>query len=169
LAIIQKKADFDGTNIPDDVATFIAQHVTSNVRELEGTLIKLIASASFNGHDITLDAAQEIFGDVINNRDIRLTTAFITEQVAQKYGVSSQQLTAHSRKRDVTTPRNVAMYLCKKWTKLSMRSIGLDFGGRDYSTVLHAHKKIESEMAENESLRRTIAVIEQAIKPLADA
>jgi chromosomal replication initiator protein len=166
MAIIRKKAETDGIALPDEVAQYIAGHITSNVRELEGTLIKLIASSSFTGKDITIEVAQEIFGDVLSRRDRRLTSDFIKMRVAEQFKISPNQLSAHTRKRDVVLPRSIAMYLCKKWTKQSLRTIGLDFGGRDYSTIIHACKKIETEMATDETLRKTIEELEKVIEPL---
>ncbi|MBD3317268.1 MAG: chromosomal replication initiator protein DnaA, partial [Chitinivibrionales bacterium] len=165
MAIIRKKAEIDGLSLPPDVVQYIAGHITSSVREIEGTLIKLIASASFTGKDITLEVAQEIFGDVISQRDRRLTTAFIQQRVADNFGISVNQLSAHTRKRDVAHPRGIAMYLCKKWTKQSLRTIGLEFGGRDYSTVIHACKKIENALTEDAELRGRIEEIEIQLRP----
>ncbi len=167
IAILKKKAESDGICLPEEVLQYIAGHITSNVRELEGTLIKLIASASFTGKEITLDAAQEIFGDVISRKDHRLTIQIIQKKVAEHFDISAHQLRAHTRKRNVTFPRNIAMYLCKKWTKQALRTIGLDFGGRDYSTVIHACKKIEEEMKHSEELRKHVEVLDAVLKPMA--
>lgn len=166
MAILQKKAEIDGLNLPDQVIQYIAGHITSNVRELEGILIKLIASSSFTGKDITLDVAKEICGDVISRKDQRVSVFFIQEKVGEAFGISPNQLTAHTRKRDVSTPRGIAMYLCKKWTKQSLRTIGLDFGGRDYSTVIHACKKVESDIQSDKELSKKIEAIEEFIRPL---
>jgi chromosomal replication initiator protein len=166
MAILRKKAEIDGLNLPDEVVQFIAGHITSNVRELEGTLIKLIASSSFTGRDITLEVAKELWGDAVSRKEERISVAFIQQKVAEAFGISPNQLTAHTRKRDVALPRAVAMYLCKKWTKQSLRSIGLDFGGRDYSTVIHSYKKIESEIQQNPELKQKIDAIEELIRPL---
>jgi chromosomal replication initiator protein len=166
MAILQQKAEIDGLLLPTEVIQYLAGHITSNVRELEGTLIKLIASSSFTGKDITLDVAKEICGDMISRKDQRLTVQCIQHKVAESFNTTANQLTAHTRKRDVTLPRSVAMYLCKKWTKQSLRTIGLDFGGRDYSTVIHSFKKIEAEMQVDEILRKRIEAIEELLKPL---
>jgi chromosomal replication initiator protein len=163
MAILRKKAEIDGLSLQEDVVQYIAGHITSNVRELEGSLIKLIASSSFTGRDITLEVAQELYGDVISRMDERISVKFIQEKTAELFGISANQLSAHTRARDVTLPRAVAMYLCKKWTKQSLRSIGLEFGGRDYSTVLHAHRKIETEIQSNSDLRDKVANLEQII------
>lgn len=167
MAILRKKAETDGLLLPDEVVHFIAENITSNVRELEGSLIKLIASSSFTGRDITLEVAQELCGDVLKNKEARISVKLIQELTSEAFGISPNQLSAHTRKRDVTLPRSVAMYLCKKWTKQSLRSIGLEFGGRDYSTVLHSFKKIETESAENRELHEKISSLEARLEPLA--
>ena len=163
IAIIRQKAEIDGLSLPDEVVQLIAGNITSNVRELEGTLIKLIASSSFTGKDITLDVAKELCGDVISRKHERISIKRIQQKVADAFGVSSNQLTAHTRKRDVSFPRSVAMYFCKKLTSQSLRTIGLEFGGRDYSTVIHSCKKIESELGNDPELRKKVDTIETAI------
>ena len=163
MAIIRQKAETDGLLLPMEVIEFIASNITSNVRELEGTLIKLIASSSFTGKDITLDVARELCGDVIARKNQRITITTIQKKVAEAFGISSNQLSAHTRKKDVSFPRSVAMYLCKKYTNQSLRTIGLDFGGRDYSTVIYSLKKIETELAVDEELRKKIESIETGL------
>jgi chromosomal replication initiator protein len=167
MAILRKKAETDGLILQDEVIQYIAGHITSNVRELEGILIKIIASSSFTGKDITIEVAKEICGDIISRKDQRVTVLFIQQKVAELYEISPNQLSAHTRKRDVSLPRSVAMYLCKKWTKQSLRTIGLDFGGRDYSTVIHACKKIEADLETDAELKQKVEKIEDAIRPLA--
>jgi chromosomal replication initiator protein len=166
MAILHQKAEIDGLNLPGEVIQYIAGHITANVRELEGTLIKLIASSSFTGKDISLEVAKEVCGDVISRKDQRVSVLFIQQKVAEIFDISPNQLTAHTRKRDVTIPRSIAMYLCKKWTKQSLRTIGLDFGNRDYSTVIHASKKIEADIQTDEDLRKQVEQIEDLIRPL---
>jgi chromosomal replication initiator protein len=166
MAILRKKAETDGLFLPDSVVQFIAGHITSNIRELEGTLIKLIASASFTGRDITIDVAQELCGDAISKKDERLSVKLIQEKVAETFGISANQLSAHTRKKEVALPRSVAMYLCKKWTRQSLRSIGLDFGGRDYSTVIHSFKKIETDITTDAELAEKITGIEKILEQI---
>ncbi len=163
MAIVRKKAEFDGLFLPAEVVQYIAGHITSNIRELEGTLIKLIASSSFTGRDITIEVAKEICGDVISSKDERLSIKFIQQKTAEAFAISVNQLSAHTRKKEIALPRSVAMYLCKKWTKQSLRTIGLEFGGRDYSTVIHSCKKIESQLSENDDLREKIEGIEEML------
>jgi chromosomal replication initiator protein len=163
MAIIRQKAEIDGLSIPDEVVQFIANNITSNVRELEGTLIKMIASSSFTGRDITLSVAQELCGDVIARKNERITIKLIQQKVAGFFGISPNQLTAHTRKRDVSFPRSVAVYLCKKLTSQSLRTIGLDFGGRDYSTMIYSCKKIDGDLQNDSELQAKIATIEKSI------
>lgn len=163
MAIIRQKAEIDGLSLPNEVVQFIANHITSNVRELEGTLIKLIASSSFTGKDITLEVAKELCGDALSKKNERISIKLIKQKVADAFGISSNQLSAHTRKRDVSFPRSVAMYLCKKMTNQSLRTIGLDFGGRDYSTVIYSCKKIDVELDSDQELRKKIVAIEKAI------
>ena len=163
MAIIRQKAETDGLLLPIEVIEFIASNITSNVRELEGTLIKLIASSSFTGKDITLDVAKELCGDVIARKNQRITINIIQKKVAEAFGISPNQLSAHTRKKDVSYPRSVAMYLCKKYTNQSLRTIGLDFGGRDYSTVIYSLKKIECELTKDAELRKKIESIETGL------
>lgn len=166
MAILRKKAEIDGLALPSEVIQYIAAQITSNVRELEGTLIKLIASSSFTGRDITLEVAKELCGDVMSRKEERISIKLIQEKVGQAFDIGPNQLSAHTRKREVVLPRSVAMYLCKKWTKQSLRTIGLDFGGRDYSTVIHSARKIEAELEKSEVLRQKIASIELELEAL---
>ncbi|MBN1127355.1 MAG: chromosomal replication initiator protein DnaA [Chitinispirillaceae bacterium] len=163
MAIIRQKAETDGLSLPLEVVEFIAANITSNVRELEGTLIKLIASSSFTGRDITLDVAKELCGDVIARKNQRISIKNIQKRVAEAFSISPNQLSAHTRKRDVSFPRSIAMYLCKKLTNQSLRTIGLEFGGRDYSTVIYSLKKIESELETNAELCQKIESIETGL------
>jgi len=166
MAILRKKAETDALTLPEEVIQYIAGHITSNVRELEGTLIKLIASSSFTGADITLEVARELCGDAINSKEERLSVKLIKEKTAEVFGIGVNQLSAHTRKKEVSLPRSVAMYLCKKWTRQSLRSIGLEFGGRDYSTVIHAAKKIEADLNNDleSELRAKVESIEKKLK-----
>jgi chromosomal replication initiator protein len=167
MAILRKKAELDGLSLPGAVIEHIASHITSNVRELEGILIKLIASCSFTGRDITIDVAREICGDIVARNGERISIRLIQQKVADSFNISANQLNAHTRKRDVTLPRYIAMYLAKKWTRQSLRTIGLEFGGRDYSTIIHAFKKIENDQLQSPELQARVEAIEEVLRPLA--
>ncbi|MBD3320614.1 MAG: chromosomal replication initiator protein DnaA, partial [Chitinivibrionales bacterium] len=166
MAILRKKAEIDGMSIPNNVIEYIANHVTSNVRELEGILIKLLASSSFTGRDITLDVTREICGDIFTQKNEPISIQFIQQRVAKEFSCSINQLTAHSRKREVSLPRYIAMYLCKKWTRQSLRSIGFAFSGRDYSTVIHACKKVEKLLADNGNVKKRVSGIEEYLQSI---
>jgi chromosomal replication initiator protein len=164
MAILRKKAENDGILLEDEVIEYLATHFTANVRELEGILIKLLASSSFTGRDITLEVAKEVCGDMMSADEALVTIDSIQQMVAHTFDISSAQLTAHTRKRNITVPRYIAMYLCKNGTKNSLRTIGLRFGGRDYSTVIHACKKVEELMHTDAHVAEIVATLQRRIE-----
>ena len=131
------------------VIQYIAGNITSNVRELEGTLIKLIASSSFTGRDITLEVAQELCGDAISAKKERISIRRIQQKVADSFGISANQLTAHTETRCFLPPLDSHVPLQKAHLPI-LRSIGLDFGGRDYSTVIHSSRRSTANLADQE-------------------
>jgi chromosomal replication initiator protein len=153
LAILQKRAEMDPTScINDDVLSYVANQVTSNVRELEGTLIKLSAYASFTHTPITVEIAKEILGDTLRNQNRRVTIRRILDVVALEFDLSVSLLTSQTRKKNVAEPRHLAMYLARRLTDNSLHTIGLAFG-RDYSTVIHSIKRVEQGLEKEPSLR----------------
>lgn len=164
LAILRKKAEMDRDSCVDGgVLDYVARHVTSNVRELEGTLIKLSAYACFSGEPLTVDIAKQILGDTVRNRGRRVTLRGIIDAAAAEFGVPAAQLTSQTRRKNVAEPRHAAMYLARQLTDNSLHTIGLAFG-RDYSTVIHSVKRAEQMLetdagfsARVESLRLRLA------------
>ncbi len=149
LAILRKKAECDPESCVDgEVLDYVARHVTSNVRELEGTLIKLSACSSFSGAPLTVEIAKQILGDTVRNRGRKVTLRGIIEASAAEFGIPAAQLTSQTRRRNVAEPRHAAMYLARLLTDNSLHTIGLAFG-RDYSTVIHSIKRAE-QMAETD-------------------
>jgi chromosomal replication initiator protein len=143
LAILRKKAECDPDSCVDgEVLDYVARHVTSNVRELEGTLIKLSAFASFTGTPLTVEAAKQILGDTVRNRGRQVSLRGIIDAAAAEFGVPAAQLTSQTRRRNVAEPRHAAMLLARRLTDNSLHTIGLAFG-RDYSTVIHSIKRAE--------------------------
>jgi chromosomal replication initiator protein len=143
LAILRKKAESDAESCVDgEVLDYVARHVTSNVRELEGTLIKLSAYACFSGAPLTVDIAKQILGDTVRNRGRRVTLRGIIDATAAEFGIPAAQLTSQTRRKNVAEPRHAAMYLARQLTDNSLHTIGLAFG-RDYSTVIHSVKRAE--------------------------
>jgi chromosomal replication initiator protein len=157
LAILKKKSEGDEEDacINDDVLSYVANQVTSNIRELEGTLIKLGAYASFTRMPITVDIAKQILGDTIRNASQPVTIKRVLDQVAVEYGTSVSLLTSQTRKKNVAEPRQIAMYLARQLTDNSLHTIGLAFG-RDYSTVIHSIKKVEQCLERDPDLKRQV-------------
>ncbi len=163
LAILRKKAELDGDScVNEEVLAYVAQHVTSNVRELEGTLIKLSAYACFTHAPITVGIAKEILGDTVRNHNRRVTLKGITEAVAQEFGLSVALLTSQTRKKNVAEPRHIAMYLARQLTDNSLHTIGLAFG-RDYSTVIHSIKRVEQVSERDPAFRAQIEKLGAAL------
>lgn len=156
LAILQKKEEADSEScINDDVLSYVANQVTSNIRELEGTLIKLSAYASFTHMPITVDIAKQILGDTIRNASQPVTIKRVLDQVAMEYSTTVSLLTSQTRKKNVAEPRQIAMYLARRLTDNSLHTIGLAFG-RDYSTVIHSIKKVEMCLERDEMLKKQV-------------
>ncbi len=159
VAILQKKADNDGVVIPHDVILYIAQHIKSNIRELESCLIKLLAYSSLTGQEITAETAQEVLRDLIDSARKWITIESLQETVASHFHISSDLLRARTRKKEIVVPRQIAMYLCKHLTDSSLKTIGLHFGGRDHTTVIHAHQTVEEKLQKNAQLKRDVDTI----------
>lgn len=165
IAILRKKAQLEGFTVPDDVIYYIAERVTSNIRELEGALIRLVAHSSFTGQPITLDIAQHILKDLLPKKPpVRVTISNIQAVIAEHFGLTVEDLKQRKRTRAVAYPRQIAMYLARELTDSSLPRIGAEFGGRDHTTVLHACEKIAKEIEERPDLRETIDLLINKIK-----
>jgi chromosomal replication initiator protein len=143
-AILKRKAEAEGVPLPDDVAMFIAGRIKSNIRELEGSLIRLVAYASLTGRDISLDLTQEVLRDAIDLDTRAITIESIQKYVADYYQMKVQELKSRNNSKSVALPRQVAMYLCKQLTTASLPEIGRSFGGKHHSTVLHSIRKVQT-------------------------
>jgi chromosomal replication initiator protein len=143
VAILKRKAEAEAVPLPDDVAMFIAGRIKSNIRELEGSLIRLIAYASLTGRDISLDLTQEVLRDAIDLDTRAVTIESIQKYVADYYQLKVHELKSRNNSKSVALPRQVAMYLCKRLTTASLPEIGRSFGGKHHSTVLHSIRKVE--------------------------
>lgn len=153
LAILRKKAESDSEScIDEDVLTYVARQVTSNVRELEGTLIRLSAYASFTHAPLTVEIAKQILGDTVRNRNRRVTLRGIIDAAAGEFGVPAALLTSQTRRKNIAEPRHAAMYLARQLTDNSLHTIGLSFG-RDYSTVIHSIKRAEQMLEADAGFR----------------
>jgi len=162
LAILDKKADAEGVRLPEDVRVFIATKTKSNVRELEGALVKLIAYSSVTGTVINLSMAQYVLKHIVHNGERRVTIEAIIRAVAAKFNLQPAQLKLKSNRREIARPRQVAMYLAKELTQASLPEIGRAFGGKHHTTVLHSINRIEE-------LRRSDADLNRVIHSVSDS
>ena len=164
VAIVQKKAEIEAIDLPADVALFLATNIDSNVRELEGSLTRLGAFASLNKCPITVDFAREVLQSVLRDRgDRAITIESIQKAVCEYYRIRPNDLRSKKRARTVVQPRQVAMYLCRRYTDASFPVIGDRFGGRDHSTVIHAAQVVERRLRNDPAFRATLEHIERLL------
>lgn len=149
IAILKRKSDLEGVVLPDNVALYIANRSKSNIRELEGSLIRLLAYASLTGRDLTVSLAQEVLRDVLHPQERSVTIDSIQKFIADYYKLKLADLKSRNHSKSIAMPRQVAMYLCKSLTKASLPEIGKSFGGKHHSTVIHSIRKVE-EMRQND-------------------
>jgi len=164
VAILKKKAEAESVALDDEVAFYIAKHLRSNVRELEGALMKVLAYASFHGRKIDLDLAKESLKDLIGAVNRQITVENIQKTVADYFKIKVADLYSKKRTRQIARPRQVAMWLAKNLTSQSYPSIGEAFGGRDHTTVLHAVRTIESLRTKDNELNHDVHVLLQVLK-----
>lgn len=165
IAILRKKAEMENLSVPDDVIYDIAKKIQSNIRELEGALIRIVAFASINSKEINLDLAQEVLKDIIPaNRTKHITINLIQEIVAEHFNLKIEDFKAKKRTRNLAYPRQIAMYLARELTDNSLPKIGEEFGGRDHTTVIHAYEKIKECMTNDASLGITIKQIKEKLQ-----
>jgi len=146
IAILQRKAEDEGIDFSPDVIEFIAHNVKSNIRELEGALIRLLAHSTLHTRDVDLAMAKEVLRDLIRDTRVNLTIEEIQRIVCEYFDMPEDLVRAKTRKREVVQTRQVAMYFCKQLTQHSLKTIGLHFGGRDHSTVIHAVQSVENQI-----------------------
>jgi len=156
IAILKKKSEFEGINLPEDVALFIADKVHSNIRELEGYLRRVIAYSSLKGEKIDLDLAKEGLKSLLDSKTTLVTVEKIQKLVCHKYKITLTQLKSKNNSPKIAFPRQIAMYLSKELTKSSLPEIGKKFGGKHHTTVLHSIKKIEKLRENNTEFNRDI-------------
>ncbi len=156
VAILQKKAETENTTIPTDVALFIASNVRTNVRELEGALVRLIAWCSMHGVEITLPTAQQCLKQFIDIQVRKVTIETIQRTVAEQFGMRVAELKQKNNSRQIVVPRQIAMYLAKQLTEASLPEIGRQFGGKHHTTVMHSIAKIDEGRRADKDLNRTI-------------
>jgi chromosomal replication initiator protein len=157
IAILKRKADLDGFMLPDDVAFFIASKIKSNIRELEGSLVRLVAISSLRGMPISKMLAQDALRHLVDDsQNEGLTIERISRVVASQYKLSLEEIKSKNNARQIAVPRQVAMYLCKRLTKHSFPEIGREFGGKHHTTVMHSVEKISELIKEDRSLHKSV-------------
>jgi chromosomal replication initiator protein len=169
VAILRNKVEEDGLEISgmEEVLEFIARHCTSSVREIEGAVIKLLAYSSLTRREITIELAREALGGVLRDAPgsgSMITPDLVRQRVAEAWNVSAEALQSKKRTKDLTVPRQVAMYLIKEIFDLSLVEIGRLFGGRDHSTVIHSVAKVEEDLAESAELSRRVEAIRAGLR-----
>ena len=164
LGILGTKADAMGARIPTKVLEFLAHKITSNVRELEGALNRIVAHAELVGRAITLESTQEVLHDLLRANDRRVSIDEIQKKVAEHFTIKLADMHSARRSRTVARPRQVAMYLCKQLTTRSLPEIGRKFGGRDHTTVIHAVKKVEELRATDASFDEDIELLRRMLE-----
>jgi chromosomal replication initiator protein len=167
IAILRKKAEIDGLSIPNDVLLLIADCTTSSIRELEGSLIKLLAYSSLTGREITVETAREVLKDFLNKTPRIVTIDQIQKMVAEYFDIPTEAMKARKRTNSLAHPRQVAMYLCRQLTDVSLSEIGTRFGGRDHTTVMHACDRIEKRLDAEPDLQATIARLRSRLQSAA--
>lgn len=165
IAILRKKAQTEHLNVPNDVMVFIAGKIASNIRELEGALNRVIAYSSLTDtDDINIDTATEALKDILTETKTKIITAsLIQDAVARYFDIKRDTFKSKKRTREIAYPRQIAMYLCRELTELSLPKIGDEFGGRDHTTVIHAFEKINGEFSNNQETKRMIEELKKNI------
>jgi chromosomal replication initiator protein len=164
LSILQSKAEKLGSQIPPKVLEFLAHKITSNVRELEGALNRVVAHATLVGRDISLEATQDVLHDLLRANDRRVTIEEIQKRVAEHFNVRIADMHSARRARAVARPRQVAMYLAKQLTSRSLPEIGRKFGGRDHTTVMHAVRKVEELRSADSSFSEDVELLRRMLE-----
>ena len=165
IAILRNKAQSDGFDVPDEVINYIATHVKSNIRELEGALSRGTAYSKLTTGVVSEETAAYVLKDIYeNNKPVQITVSHIKEIVAENYNITVEQMDSKKRSRPLAYPRQIAMYLTRELTELSLPKIGQEFGGRDHSTVIHACDKIRSDIEKDTELAVEIESLQEKIR-----
>ena len=163
IAILQKKAESEHVSVPSDVALFIASNIRSNVRELEGALIRLIAYASLTGSEVNLPNAQQVLKNFIDAQQRKVNIDQIQKAVAEQFGLRVAEIKAKNNSRAIVYPRQIAMYLAKHLTEASLPEIGRQFGGKHHTTVMHSIDKIEESRKSDKDLNRLLNKLNETL------
>ena len=166
VAILHKKEETENTKISDDIINYIAENINTNIRELEGALNRITAFKRLSNKEITLNMAEDVLRDIINNhKEVTITVPLIVEVIASHFGFEADELLSQKRNKDIAYSRQIAMYLCRQMTDLSLQQIGKELGNRDHTTVRHGIEKITEDLKSSQFLQDTIDVLQKKINP----
>ena len=163
LAILRKKAQLENVLVDDEILSNIANRIDSNIRELEGALMKLIAESSLINTPITMEMAERAINNIVSQKDKVISSDFIQDTVAKYFNISIKDLRSSKRSNDIAFPRQIAMYLCRNVAQMSLPQIGKEFGKRDHTTVMHACNKIEKEMKDNSNTKLIVESVKKLL------
>ncbi|MBK7105070.1 MAG: chromosomal replication initiator protein DnaA [Ignavibacteriae bacterium] len=164
IAILKNKSDSFGISLSNEILDYIAYNITSNIRELEGCLIKLLANSSLSGREIDFELTRKTVNEISTRKEVNVSIDSITKIVCQEFKVEENKVREKNRKKEVVLARQIAMYLSKKLTKASLKTIGLHFGGRDHSTVIHAFSNIEKLTSEDIQLNEVVSGLKNKLE-----
>ena len=166
VAILHKKEETENTKISDDIINYIAENINTNIRELEGALNRITAFKRLSNKEITLNMAEDVLRDIINNhKEVTITVPLIVGVIASHFGFEADELLSQKRNKDIAYSRQIAMYLCRQMTDLSLQQIGKELGNRDHTTVRHGIEKITEDLKNSQFLQDTIDVLQKKINP----
>ena len=166
MAILNKKSEAEGYNIPDDVKDYVATHIKSSIRELEGALTKLVAFSTLSHQPLTVEFAEDTLKDLISPEDKReVTPELIIQIVADHFNLTPEDIISQKRNAEISKPRQIAMYLCRTMTDTPLEQIGRYFGNRDHTTILHGYRKVNKEVANSIETRSLIEILIKKINP----
>ena len=164
MAILNKRAELDHLDIPDDVMQFVANNITSNIRELEGALNKICVFARLENRPISLPLAEQALKDAIDNQR-EITTQLIVSVVAEHYNISVEDILSKKKSKEIANPRQICMYLSRKYTDDSLQNIGKYIGNRDHTTVMHGSDKISKALNHDDILKNNVEIITKKLDP----
>lgn len=166
MAILRKKEELEGYNVDNSILDYIATNVKSNIRELEGSLNKLVAYSKLTRSEINMEFAENVLKDIISpNAHREITPDLIIQIVAEHFGITTADISSQKRSNEIAYPRQIAMYLCRSMTDVPYETIGNYMGKRDHSTIKYGVDKIAKDMNSNESLKNTVDIITKKINP----
>lgn len=163
-AILRKKAELANVEVPQEVILFISEKIKNNIRELEGALVRVIAHAQLTGEKISLEIVQKVLKDMIVEEEKKITVDMIQKKVAEYFNIRFSDMRTKKRNKEIVLPRQIAMYLSRELTELSLPDIGMYFGGKDHTTILHAWNKIKEELERKKELKETVLKLIEELK-----